>query len=100
MCVLAVQFSFAQKKNKPAHNQTNRMAEALDLNEDQKAKVLEINIEKFAQLNANKKDASKSADEKKAAKKEIFMTARNKYLAVFGKDNFKKWLAYQKQNKK
>ena len=76
---------------------TNEMSEVLSLNPEEKAKVYEIQLKRFNEVNTIRSTYAEDPETKKAELKKVYNRLSGKLKSTLGKDKMKDWRTYKKK---
>ena len=91
---------FSQKKVvKQATKITNQMAEALSLDEEEKTKVYEIQLNRFQQIASIREKYKNDSQTRKSELKKVYRKLFGKLKKALGEDKMQSWKTYKQTNK-
>ena len=76
---------------------TNEMSEVLSLDDDEKAKVYEIQLKRFHEVAIIRSTYAEDLETKKAELKKVYNRLSGKLKSTLGKDKMKDWRTYKKK---
>ena len=76
---------------------TNEMSEVLSLNAKESAKVYEIQLKRFNEVNIIRSTYAQDPETKKAELKKVYNRLSGKLKSTLGKDKMKDWRTYKKK---
>ena len=77
---------------------TDEMSEVMSLDEDEKAKIYEIQLKRFHEVATIRSMHAEDPETKKAELKKVYNRLSGKLISTLGKDKMKDWRIY-KRNK-
>ena len=80
-----------------ANEITNEMSEVLSLDDDEKAKVYEIQLKRFHEVAIIRSTYAEDPETKKAELKKVYNRLSGKLKSTLGKDKMKDWRTYKKK---
>ena len=98
LMVLATNVYSQNTGEKRAIKITNEMSEVLSLDDDEKAKVYEIQLKRFHEVATIRSMHAEDPETKKAELKKVYNRLYGKLKSTLGKDKMQDWKIY-KQNK-
>ena len=98
LMVLATNVYSQNTGEKRAIKITNEMSEVLSLDDDEKAKVYEIQLKRFHEVATIRNMHAEDPETKKAELKKVYNRLYGKLKSTLGKDKMQEWKIY-KQNK-
>lgn len=101
--VLFISFSMTAQKGNPeksAKKVATEMTDVLSLSEDETAKVYEIQLDKFTQVQAIKAANGGDKEKSKTEIKKVTTKTQQSLIAVYGKEKLGTWKAHVKSRKK
>lgn len=96
---LSLSVSAQQKLEKKAQKVTDEMTEVLSLNKEESKAIYEIQLERFKENQAIKKEYADDPEMKKEKLKELGNKVYNEVKKVLGVERQKQWKAYKSKNK-
>ena len=76
---------------------TDEMSEVMSLDEDEKAKVYEIQLKRFHEVAIIRSTYAEDPETKKAELKKVYNRLSGKLKSTLGKDKMKDWRTYKKK---
>ena len=76
---------------------TNEMSEVLSLNAKESAKVYEIQLKRYNEVNTIRSTFAQDPETKKAELKKVYNRLSGKLKSTLGKDKMKDWRTYKKK---
>ena len=73
------------------------MSEVLSFYDDEKAKVYEIQLKRFNEVNTIRSTFAQDPETKKAELKKVYNRLSGKLKSTLGKDKMKDWRTYRKK---
>jgi len=80
-----------------ANKITNEMSKVLSLDNDEKAKVYEIQLKRFHEVAIIRSTYAEDLETKKAELKKVYNRLSGKLKSALGKDKMKEWRAYKQK---
>ena len=75
----------------------NEMSEVLSLDDDEKAKVYEIQLKRFHEVAIIRSTYAEDLETKKAELKKVYNRLSGKLKSALGKDKMKEWRTYKQK---
>ena len=97
LLVLASSVYSQNTSEERANEITNEMSEVLSLNPEEKAKVYEIQLKRFNEVNTIRSTFAQDPETKKAELKKVYNRLSGKLKSTLGKDKMKDWRTYKKK---
>jgi hypothetical protein len=98
LLVLASSVYSQNTSEERANEITNEMSEVLSLNPEEKAKVYEIQLKRFNEVNTIRSTFAQDPETKKAELKKVYNRLFGKLKSTLGKGKMQQWRIY-KRNK-
>ena len=76
---------------------TDEMSEVMSLDDDEKAKVYEIQLKRFHEVAIIRSTYAEDPETKKAELKKVYNRLSGKLKSTLGKDKMKDWRTYRKK---
>jgi len=95
--VLATNVYSQNTSEKRANEITNEMSEVLSLDDDEKAKVYEIQLKRFHEVAIIRSTYAEDPETKKAELKKVYNRLSGKLKGNLGKEKMKVWRTYRKK---
>jgi hypothetical protein len=89
---------YSQKTNEErASKITNEISEMLSLNQEEKAKVYEIQLKRFNEVTTIRITYAQDPETKKAELKKVYNRLSGKLKSTLGKDKMQQWADYKRE---
>ena len=76
---------------------TDEMSEVMSLDEDEKAKIYEIQLKRFHEVAIIRSTYAEDLETKKAELKKVYNRLSGKLKSALGKDKMKEWRTYKQK---
>ena len=97
LMVLATNVYSQNTGEKRAIKITNEMSEVLSLDDDEKAKVYEIQLKRFNEVAIIRSTYAEDPETKKAELKKVYNRLSGKLKSALGKDKMNEWRTYKQK---
>ena len=97
LMVLATNVYSQNTSEERASKITDEMSEVMSLDEDEKAKVYEIQLKRFHEVAIIRSTYAEDPETKKAELKKVYNRLSGKLKSTLGKDKMKDWRTYKKK---